>query len=87
MIYRGGGAALALICEQVLVKLPSLPPIRWIMAGVEVSFTFLPGVPGQGCLQEPGKARWGLQKPQAPASLIWALLFWYQLSQLFLCES
>lgn len=30
MIYRGGGAALALICEQVLVKLPSLPPIRWI---------------------------------------------------------
>lgn len=29
-IHRGGGAALTLICEQVLVKLPFLPRTRWI---------------------------------------------------------
>lgn len=82
MIYRGGGAALSLICEQVLVKLPYLEQGGFV-AGVEAGFTFLPVAPGEGCHQEPGKARWALQKPQVPASLIQAPLFWDRLNQLF----
>lgn len=86
MIYRGGGAALALICEQVLVKLPSLPPIRWVCGWRGGELHLSTWCPRSGMPPEPGKARRALQKPQAPASLIWAPLFWDQLSQLFLCR-
>lgn len=50
MIYRGGGAALTLICEQVLVKLPCYLEGGFV-AGVEASFTFVPVGPGQGSHQ------------------------------------
>ena len=48
MIYRGGGAALTLICEQVLVKLPSYLRKGGFVAGMEAGFIFLPVGPGQG---------------------------------------
>lgn len=87
MIYRGGRAALALICEQVLVKLPSLCPVRWICGwrgGMLHLFTHLVFQVRDAARNQERQARWAQQKPQAPASLIGAPLFWDQLHQLCL---
>lgn len=57
MIYRGGGAALTLICEQVPVKLPSLPQTRWICGWGGGRLHLSTFCLGQGCCQGWGKVR------------------------------
>lgn len=56
------------------------------MAGVEAGFTFLLFAQGRGVAKDVERREWSLQKPQAPASLIQAPLFWDQLPPLSLCK-
>ena len=82
MIYRGGRAALALICEQVLVKLPSYLKKGGFVAEMEVGFIFLPVDPGQGIQQGWGKERMGPAKATGTCLLNSGSNVWGQLLQL-----
>ena len=86
MIYRGGGAALTLICEQVLVKLPSYLKKGGFVAGMEAGFIFLPVGPGQGIQQGWGKERMWPAKATGTCLLNSGSIVWRQLLQLSLSK-
>ena len=86
MIYRGGGAALTLICEQVLVKFPSYLKKGGFVAGMEAGFIFLPVGPGQGIQQGWGKERMWPAKATGTCLLNSGSIVWRQLLQLSLSK-